>query len=473
MRLDSQRYSHMIWTLVLLDFLLVVLCCVVTINLEELMASETGLARYFSLGLLVCLLAAMYVAGMAYAGAYRRVQINATQYFFISASALAVALGVFLSLSFFLWRNEELNRSVVVYFYVVMVVVGSLVRRVVLWWSFSHTSATDRKDRILVIGTGSRAERVVNLLDEHFEWGVKVVAYLDPEEDRVGMDIDGVKVVGTIDAISDVLKDNVIDEVVVAVPRSKLDKLGKIFAACEEEGVNIRIMSDVFDFQVARMRASLVGGVPLLSFEPVAQHELSLLVKRVFDVFAVVLALPVLLPLFAILALAVKLDSPGPVFFVQRRVGLRKRLFPMLKFRSMVVDAEAKLKDIEHLNEAEGPIFKIARDPRVTRVGAVMRKTSLDELPQLINVLLGHMTLVGPRPMSVRDVELFDRGIQRKRFSVRPGLTCLWQVSGRSNLPFEKWLELDLAYIDNWSLGLDFKILMKTVPVILKGEGAV
>ena len=169
----------------------------------------------------------------------------------------------------------------------------------------------------------------------------------------------------------------------------------------------------------------------------------------------------------------IKLDSEGPVFFVQQRVGLRKRLFPMFKFRSMVVDAEAKLKEIEHLNEADGPIFKIAKDPRVTRIGGFMRKTSLDELPQLINVLMGHMALVGPRPMSVRDVELFERGIQRRRFSVRPGLTCLWQISGRSNLPFEKWLELDLAYIDNWSLGLDFKILFKTIPVILKGDGAV
>jgi lipopolysaccharide/colanic/teichoic acid biosynthesis glycosyltransferase len=151
------------------------------------------------------------------------------------------------------------------------------------------------------------------------------------------------------------------------------------------------------------------------------------------------------------------------VLFKQPRVGLRKRIFPMYKFRSMYRDAEQRLKEIEHLNEASGPIFKIANDPRVTRVGRFIRKTSLDELPQLFNVIRGHMSLVGPRPMSLRDVGLFDQSIQRR----------LWQISGRSNLPFHKWLELDLAYIDNWSLGLDLKILLKTVPIILKGTGAV
>jgi lipopolysaccharide/colanic/teichoic acid biosynthesis glycosyltransferase len=169
----------------------------------------------------------------------------------------------------------------------------------------------------------------------------------------------------------------------------------------------------------------------------------------------------------------VKLDSPGEIFFVQQRVGLRKRLFPMIKFRSMYRDAEERLKEIEHLNEAEGPIFKMTNDPRVTRVGRFIRKTSIDELPQLFNVLMGHMSLVGPRPMSIRDVDLFDKGIQRKRFSVKPGITCIWQISGRSNLPFEKWLELDLEYIENWNLWLDTKILFKTIPAVVFSRGAV
>jgi lipopolysaccharide/colanic/teichoic acid biosynthesis glycosyltransferase len=172
-------------------------------------------------------------------------------------------------------------------------------------------------------------------------------------------------------------------------------------------------------------------------------------------------------------ALAVKLDSKGPVFFIQQRVGLHKKLFPMFKFRSMVVDAEERMKEIEHLNEADGAIFKIEDDPRVTRVGRFIRRTSIDELPQLINVLLGDMSLVGPRPMSIRDVSLFDKAVQRKRFSVRPGITGLWQVSGRSDLPFDRWIELDLEYIDRWNFMADIKILFRTIPAVLKGSGAV
>jgi lipopolysaccharide/colanic/teichoic acid biosynthesis glycosyltransferase len=179
-----------------------------------------------------------------------------------------------------------------------------------------------------------------------------------------------------------------------------------------------------------------------------------------------------LLPVMGLIALAIKLDSTGPIFFRQERVGLHKRRFRMLKFRTMVPDADRRQAEVEHLNEAQGPIFKIANDPRITRVGRFLRRSSLDELPQIFHVLTGEMSLVGPRPMSLRDVDLFDQGIQRKRFSVKPGLTCLWQVSGRSNLPFSKWLELDLYYIEHWSLGLDLKILVKTVPAVLSGTGA-
>jgi lipopolysaccharide/colanic/teichoic acid biosynthesis glycosyltransferase len=190
------------------------------------------------------------------------------------------------------------------------------------------------------------------------------------------------------------------------------------------------------------------------------------------DVIVAALIIPLLLPLVALIALAIKLDSSGPVFFVQERVGRRKRHFRMLKFRTMVEDADRRQAEFEHLNEAAGPIFKIANDPRITRVGYLLRRSSLDELPQLLHVLTGEMSLVGPRPMSLRDVDLFDQGIQRRRFSVKPGLTCLWQVSGRSELPFSKWLELDLAYIENWSLRLDVTILIKTIPSVLGGKGA-
>ena len=269
------------------------------------------------------------------------------------------------------------------------------------------------------------------------------------------------------------LRDNVVDEVIVAVPRSLLGDLSRIVDACEEEGVRLRFMANIYDFDSATISCALVDDIPLLSYEPVSQSNAKLIFKRIFDLIVVICALPVLLPLFALLALAIRLDSPGPAMFSQKRVGLRKRQFELYKFRSMVQDAEERMKEVEHLNEASGPNFKIEHDPRITRLGRFIRRTSIDELPQVFNVLIGDMSLVGPRPMSIRDVELFDKGIQRKRFSVRPGITCLWQVSGRSNLTFDEWLELDLKYIGEWSLWLDFKILLKTVPTVLRGSGAV
>ena len=193
------------------------------------------------------------------------------------------------------------------------------------------------------------------------------------------------------------------------------------------------------------------------------------------DIVISLAAIIVVSPIMLLTALLVKLTSPGPIFFVQKRLGLNKRMFHIFKFRTMVMDAEQRLKDLEHLNEANGAVFKIKSDPRITLVGAFLRKTSIDELPQLFNVLKGEMSLVGPRPLQVRDYELFEtycQDWQRKRFSVRPGITCLWQIMGRSSTTFEKWMELDLQYIRTWSLWLDLEILAKTVPAVLKGSGA-
>lgn len=183
-------------------------------------------------------------------------------------------------------------------------------------------------------------------------------------------------------------------------------------------------------------------------------------------------ALVALFPLLILVAIVIKLDSKGPVFFIQKRVGYNRRLFSLIKFRTMVVNAEARLKEIEHLNEKQGPIFKIRNDPRLTRVGRWLRKTSVDEFPQFINVVLGDMSLVGPRPLSLRDAVGLEEAWQKRRFSVKPGITGLWQVSGRSNLSFEQWMRLDVEYIDQWSLTLDCQILLRTVPAVITGNGA-
>jgi exopolysaccharide biosynthesis polyprenyl glycosylphosphotransferase len=194
--------------------------------------------------------------------------------------------------------------------------------------------------------------------------------------------------------------------------------------------------------------------------------------KRIFDLVSATALLLLVAPVVVIAAVAIKLDSEGPILFVQERVGLNKRRFRMLKFRTMSLNAEASQEALEHLNEKTGPIFKIRKDPRITRVGRWLRKTSIDELPQLVNVLLGDMSIVGPRPLSVRDAVRMQLAWQKRRFSVKPGITCLWQVSGRSNLSFEQWMELDLEYIDHWSLGLDASILLRTIPAIVLARGA-
>jgi exopolysaccharide biosynthesis polyprenyl glycosylphosphotransferase len=200
-----------------------------------------------------------------------------------------------------------------------------------------------------------------------------------------------------------------------------------------------------------------------------------LIIKRTLDFVVSLLLLIALAPALVLTAIAIRLTSAGPVFFRQKRIGLNKRIFNIYKFRTMVIDAEQKLAQIEHLNEVSGPVFKIKNDPRITPLGKFLRKTSIDELPQLFNVLRGDMSLVGPRPLQLRDYELFtDAGEdwQRRRFSVRPGITCLWQVNGRSSLPFHEWMELDLEYVTHWSLWLDLQILAKTIPAVLRGAGA-
>ncbi len=210
----------------------------------------------------------------------------------------------------------------------------------------------------------------------------------------------------------------------------------------------------------------------MISFYTGGMHGWPVVVKRTLDFCLSYVLLVLLSPLFVVVGLLIKVTSQGPLFFSQERVGLNKRKFRLYKFRTMIAEAEQKLSEVEHLNEVSGPVFKIKDDPRLTTIGKFLRKTSIDELPQLFNVLKGDMSLVGPRPLPVRDVDGFGKDWQRRRFSVRPGITCLWQVNGRSDIPFENWMELDIQYIDQWSLWLDVKILAQTIPAVLRGSGA-
>jgi exopolysaccharide biosynthesis polyprenyl glycosylphosphotransferase len=264
-----------------------------------------------------------------------------------------------------------------------------------------------------------------------------------------------------------------IDEVLVALPIDKYRPLIEtIVRDCEEQGVIVRIQTEMFKLHVARSYVDDLQGVPVMTIQSGPADGWQLALKRIIDIVGSAALLIVSAPLFAVVTMLIRLDSPGPVFFAQDRVGLNKRRFKILKFRTMVEGSDQQQLMLEHLNEVEGPVFKIKNDPRVTRLGRFLRRFSIDELPQLVNVLKGDMSLVGPRPLPVRDVDRIDVQWHKRRFSIKPGITCLWQVNGRSNIGFNEWVRMDLDYIDKWSLALDLLILMKTIPVVFRGPGA-
>ena len=277
---------------------------------------------------------------------------------------------------------------------------------------------------------------------------------------------------GSTDRLEELLMRNPIDMVYLALPlRSQYATVQEVIWTCERMGVEYSLPIDIFESNRDRFwRPSMQDAKAFVC--RMVLEDYRMLVKRVLDVsLALILLCALALPMAAI-ALAIKLTSPGPVFFIQERFGRNRHRFRMYKFRSMVRNAEELFAQIEHQNEISGPIFKMKRDPRVTRLGCILRKLSLDELPQLFNVLKGDMSLVGPRPMSLRDVSLLSEAWPMRRFSVTPGMTGLWQVSGRSNTNFDTWITLDLQYIDKWSLALDFKILLRTIPLVISGTGA-
>ncbi len=461
-------------TVFLTDILLTIVVFMLSFWLRDFFVPSDESLQFVSHIFILPLCIVMIVASLSYFGGYLSPYQNRhlTNYLWSVVRAVFVGVGTLLVLLFFL-QIEYVSRAVILLFAAFEICMLFAVRCFSVIYFKKMVKSGEKSLRVLIIGSQRRALQLVEALEANSAFGVEVVGFIDPDPSFVGQEIQGILVIGTVENTHECLKNNVVDEVIIAISRSLLTDAEPIVMACEEEGIRLRFMADVFNVSVARVSLSDVKGVPLLTMEPVAQDPQQLLAKRIFDVVVTTLALPFLLPLFLIVAIAIKLESKGPVVFMQERVGLRKHLFPMLKFRSMYEDAEERIKDLEHLNEADGPIFKMENDPRITKVGRFIRKTSIDELPQLINVLRGEMSLVGPRPMSQRDVGLFDRGIQRKRFSVQPGITCIWQVSGRSELTFDEWLELDLEYIDTWSFGLDIKLLLKTVPVVLKSKGAV
>jgi exopolysaccharide biosynthesis polyprenyl glycosylphosphotransferase len=327
---------------------------------------------------------------------------------------------------------------------------------------------------VLLVGTNNRAVDFAKRLSEKPELGYRVLGFVD--QDWKGLEDfrkSGFSFLCDFENLAPYLRNTVVDEVVITLPmRSLHNHAAQIAQICEEQGITMRVLSNIFDLKLARATSEELEGASLITHHMGFAEGWPVVVKRVLDVSVSLTLLVLCAPILLLTALAIKLTSPGPIFFTQRRLGLNKRPFNIYKFRTMVPGAEQKLRELEHLNEVSGPVFKITADPRITPIGKMLRKTSIDELPQLFNVLEGAMSLVGPRPLPIRDYEGFNEDWQRRRFSVRPGITCLWQINGRNSIPFETWMQLDLQYIDKWSLWLDFQILARTIPAVLRGSGA-
>lgn len=325
---------------------------------------------------------------------------------------------------------------------------------------------------VVVVGDGDKALEMARELEASERHGVRLQAIVDcGGQFGAVANLSHKYEVRALDDLPEMLQSQAIDEVLFAVSGKRLRSLEAAFALCDEHGIKSRVAADFFPHVHSRVHFDRLGDRPLLTFSIAPADEFRLLVKRCLDAAFAVVSLAVLSVPMALVSLLVKLTSKGPVLFRQQRCGLNGRLFTCYKFRSMVEGAESRRQELEHLNEKDGPAFKIRNDPRITPVGAILRRFSIDEWPQFWNVLRGEMSFVGPRPAVPSEVGQYETW-QRRRLRMRPGLTCLWAIRGRDQLDFESWMQTDLEYIDNWSLLLDLKILVLTVPVVLAGRGA-
>ena len=385
-----------------------------------------------------------------------------------------IALGLLaLFTGMFFFKSEYVSRGLLLVFVLLelALLVGS--RWTLLAAGAWLRTRPENRRHFVIVGTSQSAAQLAALLEEGENLGLELLAfaYSGQEPPAVAEHLRRPYPVMPVERLPELLHSHVVDEVLFAVNREELAGLEGLLQQCEQEGIPMRMQLDFLPQGFNHVFVEHLGHVPLLTFASSPQNDFALAFKRLLDVALAAIALVALLPLFLLLAALIKLTSRGPVFYRQTRCGLGGRRFPLLKFRSMVANADQMLAQLERFNERDGPAFKMRNDPRCTRVGRWMRILSLDELPQLWNVLLGHMSLVGPRPPLPDEVEQYQPW-QRRRLRMRPGMTCLWALEGRSQLRFDNWVRLDLLYIDNWSVWLDFKILLKTIPAVLSGRGA-
>jgi exopolysaccharide biosynthesis polyprenyl glycosylphosphotransferase len=419
-------------------------------------------------------------------GAYTSMRLSSSVQ--LLQRAFLSSLIVFLALAATLFLLKvDLSRSFIFLFCAISALALTAERYLVLEFLRFWRKRGSNFRNVVVCGIGHQAVRLASEINSRPELGIRVRAFADPigprgegdttlAEFREDLLAHGIQRSGRIlsgpVSVSRALTDYAIDEMIFTDVIESMDAVRQLVEMCAQQGVRTTIAADLFSIGMLQSHMSYFGGMPLIHFQTPPGDAWQLSVKRWIDVALSAVLLILLAPVFLIIALAVKVTSPGPILFNQRRVGQNGRLFTLYKFRSMVKEAESLKAELEEKNEMQGPVFKMTEDPRVTPVGRFLRRHSLDELPQLWNVFIGDMSLVGPRPPVSGEVSMYERG-DRRRLSMRPGLTCTWQVSGRSDISnFDSWVQMDLEYIDNWSLTRDLILLFQTIPAVLYGTGA-
>jgi len=380
-------------------------------------------------------------------------------------------------ISSFIFKTETSRILIALFFVITLICL--LANKCFLGYLYkNHMSKEYNKSNVLIVGTKGRARQVIDHINNCYKY-YKIIGCLDTHEGQKGAEVkNGVRVIGSCENLKEIVLANTVDEVIFAMPLEKIDSVDMYILLLEMIGIPVRIFPDwyihstVFQPGISKVSFDNFRGSPTMLLTATNQNQLALLIKNTIDISAAIVLLFLLFPFLCIIALMIKLFSKGPVFFKQERMGLNGRKFWLYKFRTMVVDAEERLKELQKHNEADGPAFKMTNDPRIIPyIGKFLRKTSMDELPQLINVIRGNMSLVGPRPPLPSEVVQYNLW-QRRRLSMKPGLTCLWQIKpNRNDLSFNEWMSLDLNYIDGWSLKLDFSILFQTAIVVFGGQG--
>ena len=384
-----------------------------------------------------------------------------------------VFIGTLILLSFiFVFRIPYIPRSLVAIFGMVNFVFLVLEKYALMELMKVLRKSGFKSKNVLLVGTGDAAERFVELANENLHWGLKFVGFLEFTNQNVGKEIYGIKVIGTGGEVAEIMHSQPIDEVLVSVSYEHIGEVWNILNICKLEGVQVRVLSDYFRNITDHIQAEMIDGMPIISVDNVPyRSDWMMFIKRTIDLVGSAILLITLFPILLIVAIAVKFTTPGPIFYEWNVVGLHKKPFTGWKFRTMYTRADQEKHKLSAQNEMSGPVFKMRNDPRITPVGRFLRKYSLDELPQIWSVFKGDMGFVGPRPAGPHELINYKKW-QRRRLSIKPGITCLWQVNGRNDISsFDDWAELDLEYIDNWSLWLDIKIMAKTIPTVLAGKG--